>query len=59
MCRNFDKSYLRIALEVGSRSYAVRHKVGSVIVKDDQIIARSCIPFCMMKEGYRRIPKQI
>ena len=23
---------------------------------DDQIIARSCIPFCMMKEGYRRIP---
>jgi len=39
MCRNFDKSYLRIALEVGSRSYAVRHKVGSVIVKDDQIIS--------------------
>ncbi len=39
MCRNFDKSYLRIALAVGSRSYAVRHKVGSVIVKDDQIIS--------------------
>lgn len=39
MCRNFDKSYLRIALEVGSRSYAVRHKVGAVIVKDNNIIS--------------------
>lgn len=28
MCRNFDKSYLRIAVEVSKRSYAVRHKVG-------------------------------
>ena len=26
------------------------------IVYDDNIVARSCIPFCMMKEGYRRIP---
>ena len=39
MCRNFDKSYLRIAVEVSKRSYAVRHKVGSVIVKDNQIIS--------------------
>ena len=23
---------------------------------DNKILARSCIPFCMMKEGYRRIP---
>jgi hypothetical protein len=26
------------------------------IYKDDHMIARGCIPYCLMKEGYRRIP---
>ena len=26
------------------------------IFKDDHIIGRGCIPYCLMKEGYRRIP---
>ena len=26
------------------------------ILKDDNMIGRGCIPYCIMKEGYRRIP---
>ena len=26
------------------------------IYKDDKMIGRGCIPYCLMKEGYRRIP---
>ena len=26
------------------------------IFKDDKMIGRGCIPYCLMKEGYRRIP---
>ena len=26
------------------------------IYKDDIMIGRGCIPYCLMKEGYRRIP---
>lgn len=26
------------------------------IYKDDNMIGRGCIPYCLMKEGYRRIP---
>ena len=26
------------------------------IFKDDRMIGRGCIPYCLMKEGYRRIP---
>ena len=39
MCRNFDKNYLKIANIIAERSYAVRHKVGCLIVKNNQIIS--------------------
>lgn len=39
MCRNFDKSYLKIANVISERSYAIRHKVGAVLVKDNRIIS--------------------
>lgn len=39
MCRNFDKSYLKIANVWSENSYARRHKVGCLIVKNNQIIS--------------------
>jgi len=37
--RNFDKTYLQMAMIWGQNSYAVRNKVGALIVKDGMIIS--------------------
>ncbi len=37
--RNFDKQYLRIAKIWAENSYAIRTKVGAIIVKDNMIIS--------------------
>lgn len=45
--RNFDRQYLRIAKIWAENSYAVRSKVGAIIVKDGMIIS----------DGYNGTPK--
>ena len=42
-----DKHYLRLAKEISNLSYAIRRKVGCIIVKDRQIIS----------DGYNGTPK--
>ena len=38
-----DQYYLNIAKEIGDRSTCFRHKMGAVILKDDQIVATGYI----------------
>lgn len=38
-----DEYYLQIAKEIGDRSTCFRHKMGTIIVKDDQIVATGYI----------------
>tara|TARA_R100000231_G_scaffold92923_1_gene69839 strand:- start:161 stop:586 length:426 start_codon:yes stop_codon:yes gene_type:complete len=37
--KRFDDLYMRIAIEVGKMSRDTKHKVGAVIVKDDNILS--------------------
>lgn len=39
MCTRFDKSYLKMACIWAENSYAIRHKVGAILVKDNRIIS--------------------
>lgn len=45
--RNHDEQYMQMAEIWATNSYAVRHKVGALIVKDDHIIS----------DGYNGMPK--
>jgi dCMP deaminase len=55
-----DQYYLNIAKEIGGRSTCFRHKMGAIIVRDDQIIATGYIGAprktkdCLEREGCLR-----